>query len=436
MKNLSAAKIGLLTASSIVVANMIGTGVFTSLGFQVVDIPSVFALLMLWVCGGVIAFCGAVSYGELGTALPRSGGEYHLLSKVYHPAMGFLSGWISATIGFAAPTALAAVALGKYLVVVYPGLPVDHIAAGVVVLFAIIHMVSVGVGSFFQVFFTIIKIGVVLFFIVAGLLTEHPQNISVMPDTQAWSYMATAGFAVSLVYVSYAFTGWNAAIYVVGELKNPSRNLPLALLVSTVLVTVLYTLINYVFLLTVPMQELVGKIEVGFLAGTKLFQLQTANLLSIMIAVLMLSTVSAMVFVGARITQVMGEDYPVFQFLAKKSKNDTPVNSIIFQTIITLLFIYTSTFEEVMIYAGFTLALLTSVTVAGVFVLRYKQPNLPRPYKTWGYPYTPALFLLANTWITIFVLIDKPKESLIGLTLIVIGFIIFYLNQKMSSIRP
>jgi APA family basic amino acid/polyamine antiporter len=257
-----------------------------------------------------------------------------------------------------------------------------------------------------------------------------------MPDAQAWSYMATAGFAVSLVYVSYAFTGWNAAIYVVGELKNPSRNLPLALLVSTVLVTVLYTLINYVFLLTVPMQELVGKIEVGFLAGTKLFQLQTANLLSIMIAVLMLSTVSAMVFVGARITQVMGEDYPVFQFLAKKSKNDTPVNSIIFQTIITLLFIYTSTFEEVMIYAGFTLALLTSVTVAGVFVLRYKQPDLPRPYKTWGYPYTPALFLLANTWITIFVLIDKPKESLIGLTLIVIGFIIFYLNQKMSSIRP
>jgi len=126
----------------------------------------------------------------------------------------------------------------------------------------------------------------------------------------------------------------------------------------------------------------------------------------------------------------------VFQFLAKKSKNDTPVNSILFQTVITLLFIYTSTFEEVMIYAGFTLALLTSVTVAGVFVLRFKQPDLPRPYKTWGYPYTPALFLLANTWITIFVLIDKPKESLIGLTLIVIGFLIFYLNQKMSSLRP
>ncbi len=428
------AKIGLLTASSIVIANMIGTGVFTSLGFQVIEIQSVFALLMLWVLGGAIAFCGAVSYGELGTALPRSGGEYHLLSKVYHPAMGFLSGWISATIGFAAPTALAAVALGKYLAVVYPTFPVDHIAAGVVVFFAFIHITSVGIGSFFQVFFTIIKIGVVLFFIVAGLLTEHPQNISVMPDAQAWSFMATAGFAVSLVYVSYAFTGWNAAIYVVGELKNPSRNLPLALLLSTVLVTVLYTLINYVFLLTVPMQELAGKIEVGFLVGTKLFQLQTANLLSIMIAVLMLSTVSAMVFVGARITQVMGEDYLVFKFLAKKSKNDTPVNSIIFQTIITLLFIYTSTFEEVMIYAGFTLALLTSVTVAGVFVLRYKQPDLHRPYKTWGYPYTPALFLLANSWITIFVLIDKPKESLIGLTLIVFGFFIFYLNKKIDSI--
>jgi APA family basic amino acid/polyamine antiporter len=426
-------KISLLTAASIVVANMVGTGVFTSLGFQVMDIRSVFALLMLWAVGGVIAFCGALAYGELGTALPRSGGEYHLLSKIYHPVMGFMSGWVSATVGFAAPTAIAAVALARYTAAVFPALPINHLAAGVVIAFALVHAYSVALGSFFQVFFTVIKVAVTIFFIVAGFFVAIPQPISIAPGPDSWPVLLSAPFAISLVYVSYAYTGWNAAIYVVGELQKPSRNLPLALLLSTSFVMVLYVLVNYVFLYTVPMDELAGKIEIGFLAGEKIFQPAAANILSLMIAVLLLSTVSAMVFVGARITQVMGEDYKILQKLSLKSRNGIPVNALIFQTLVTLAFIYSSSFEQVMVYAGFTLALLTSVTVAGVYVLRWKQPGLHRPYKTSGYPVTPAIFLLANSWITAYVLIDRPIESLIGLGIIAAGLLVYFLNHRLTA---
>jgi basic amino acid/polyamine antiporter, APA family len=424
--------IGFHTAASIAIANMVGTGVFTSLGYQVVDIQSVFALIMLWIVGGIIALCGALSYGELGTALPRSGGEYHLLTAIYHPVMGFLSGWVSATAGFVAPTAIAAIALGKYTAVVYPAVPVEHLAAAVVVLFAIIHSISIRLGSYFQNFFTLIKIGVMLIFIFFGFTTHAPQSISLLPTISDWKVLISPPFAVSLVYVSYAYTGWNASIYVVGELRNPQKNLPKALFLSTLLVLILYALLNYVFLYTVPMAELAGKVEIGFLAGNKLFDASAANILSLLIAVLMVSTISAMIFVGARITQVMGEDYPVLHPLSLRTVRHTPVNAIIFQTIITLLFIYTSSFEQVIVYASFTLMLLTSLTVAGVYVLRWRRPNLPRPYKTWGYPFTPALFLLANTWIMIYVFIERPLESCIGLGIIAAGALIYFINSRMA----
>ena len=423
-------RIGVYTASSIAIANMVGTGVFTSLGFQVVEIQSVFSLLMLWVVGGLIALCGALSYGELGTALPRSGGEYHLLTAIYHPAIGFLSGWVSATAGFVAPTAIAAIALGKYTAVVFPGTPVEHLAAAVVVGFALIHALSIRWGSFFQNFFTLIKVGVIGIFLLFGFTTDAPQPITWLPRPGDWAPLFSPAFAVSLVYVSYAYTGWNASVYIVGELQNPQRNLPRALFLSTLLVMGLYTLLNYVFLYTVPMGELAGKVEIGFLAGSKLFGPRAANALSLMIAALMLSTVSAMIFVGARITQVMGEDYPILHKLSLRSRQHTPVNALIFQTIVTLLFIYTSSFEQVIVYAAFTLMLLTTLTVAGVYVLRWRQPLLPRPYKTWGYPITPAIFLLANVWIMGYVLLERPLESFIGLGIIGTGALVYFLNAR------
>ncbi len=425
--------VGLFTATSIVVANMVGTGVFTTLGLQVAGIKSIFALILLWVIGGVIALCGALSYGELGAALPRSGGEYHLLSEIYHPSIGFLSGWVSLTAGFAAPTAISAIALGEYTHAVYPSVPVSHTGAVSVVLITFVHAASIRWGNFLQNVSTIIKVAVVVLFIVLGFTVSNPQPISIVPEYSDWVALTTPFFAVSLVYVIYAYSGWNAAVYIVGEIENPQRNLPLALFIATILVIILYALLNYVFLLMVPLPELAGKVEVGFLAAERMLGPAAADALSLLIAVLMVSTISAMVFIGGRIGQVMGEDYQVLAKLAPRSKEYTPVNALVFQAIMILLFIYTSTFEQVMVYATILLIGMSSLTVAGVYVLRWRQPNLERPYQTWGYPITPALFLMANTFIMSYVVVERTLESLIGLGIMLIGIALYMVNRRWGS---
>jgi len=428
-------QIGLITASSLVIASMIGTGVFTSLGFQVVDIKSIFPLLMLWLVGGIVALCGALTYSELGAALPRSGGEYNLLSKIYHPSLGFLAGWVSATVGFAGPAALAAMALGSYLKTVFPGLPADHTAAIAVILFSLIHGSSIDIGSLFQNFFTLLKVALILVFLGAAFFVENPQDITILPQSGDWELLTSPYFAVSLVYVSYAYTGWNASIYIVGEIKNPRITLARSLLLGTMIVMVLYILLNFVFLYTVPLDALSGQVEVGFLSGTSLFGASGGKIMSLAIAVLLVSTVSAYIFLGPRITMVMGEDFAALKWLSVKNTKGIPVNSFYFQLMIALIFIYTSSFDQVLIYASFLLILITTLTVAGIFVLRIRQPNLPRPYKAWGYPFTPLIFLVVSVWTLTFVIIDKTFESLIGIGILITGLVIYFITDRKIRIK-
>jgi len=425
-------KIGLITAAAFVIASMIGTGVFTSLGFQVLYIESVFSILLLWVLGGVLALCGALSYGELGAALPRSGGEYHLLSTIYHPAVGFLSGWISSVLSFAAPAALASMAFASYLSVVYPMLPPEHLAALLVIVIGLIHLSSITIGALFHDFFTILKVIFIFIFIVAAFSISNATDHSLIPKTGDFSNLFSSGFAVSLVFVSYSYFGWNGAIYIVNELKNPNKHLPLSLFTGTILVLILYVSLNYAFLYSVPMAELAGQIEIGFLSASNIFGPVGADIMAVTISLLLVSTVSAFVYLGPRIAQVMGEDYYILRWLRKKSSKGVPVHAIIFQLAITLIFIYTATFEQVFIYTGFTISLMTSVTVFGVFVLRFRQPALTRPYRTWGYPVTPAIFLLVNGWILYYLLVERLLESIIGIAIVSLGIIFYFLNLKIS----
>src|SRR5437773_6902766 len=218
--------IGFVTASSIVIANIIGTGIFTSLGFQLADIQSGFPLLMLWIIGGVTALCGALCYGELSAALPRSGGEYHFLSQIYHPALGFMAGFVSATVGFAAPTALAALAFGKYLQGVLGfGSPV-LLSFAVVWVVALFHLKNLQVGSAFQNFSTLVKLLLIGALIAAGLFVHPKQPIDFLPAPGDTTLIFGASFAVALVYVMYSYSGWNAAVYVAGEIKQPEKNVP------------------------------------------------------------------------------------------------------------------------------------------------------------------------------------------------------------------
>lgn len=428
-------KISKYTAISIVIANMIGTGVFTSLGFQVVDIHSVFSILMLWIVGGFVALFGAFTYGELGAAYPRSGGEYNLLSEIYHPLLGFLSGWVSVTVGFAAPTTLAAIAFASYLQTVFPGIPINHTAAGLVVLFTIIHASSLRLAQVSHNLFTAFKILLIILFIFASYWAVNTQDISVLPKLSDISIIASPGFAVSLIYVSFAYAGWNAAIYVVGEIENAKKNLPVALLVGTVIVTLLYVPLNYVFLKTVAMDALAGQIEIGALSGINIFGETGGQIMALVIAFLLISTVSGHIFVGPRIMQVMGEDYKVLKFLKTKSKQNIPVAAFVVQLFLILLFLYTSTFEQIMVYSGFTLNLLSTLTVAGVFISRLKDKNIDRPYKTWGYPYTPIIFLIVSIWTLSYVFIERPVESLIGLTIAALGLVVYFYNIKFTRKR-
>ncbi len=425
--------IGFYTATALVIANMVGTGVFTSLGYQVFDTKTVFALLMLWIVGGVIAFCGAVSYSELGAAMPRSGGEYHYLSKIFHPAVGFLSGWISAIVGFGAPIAAAAMALGGYTHKVFPDLNEVYVGAVVVVLITLIHSFDTHHGAKFQRIFTGIKVLLIIVFIACGFMASDHQSISILPAEGSWKEIFSGAFAVSLIYVSYAYSGWNASAYVAGEINNPQRNLPRSILQGTFLVMILYVLLNFVFLYTTQIPEIIGQKEVGFFSANHIFGATGGNIMSLVISLLLISTISSMVLAGPRVTQMIGEDLPAIKFLATTNKKKVPYVAIIIQSAIALLLIFTSKFETVVTYLGFTLSLFTTLTVIGLFVLRVKEPNLERPYKTWGYPFTPIIFIALNIWVMYFLIHNKPEIAMYGFGTIFAGLIVYYIGQFIST---
>ena len=259
------------TATAIVIADMIGVGVFTSLGFQVKDITSGFSLLLLWVVGGIAALCGALCYGELGAMFPRSSGEYNFLARSYHPAFGFLAGWVSATVGFAAPIALAAMAFGEYFKAIVPGIPPLVPGLAVSWLVALIHLRGIRESSAFQNIWTVLKLVLIIGFLIAGFVFGSAQTISFVPSKTDLPQVVSAPFAISLVFVMYSYSGWNAAAYIVGEIREPYRSLPRALFTGTLIVAILYVGLNAVFLYTTPIDQMVGQIDVAVIAGRHIF---------------------------------------------------------------------------------------------------------------------------------------------------------------------
>ena len=413
---------------------MIGTGVFTSLGYQLVNIQSVFPLMMLWIVGGIVALCGTLVYSELGAALPRSGGEYHLLSRIIHPSIGFGAGIVSATVGFTAPAVLAAMALGSYLSAVIPGLDQTLIAAIVILGFHGLHMMSVTWGTKFQDGSTAIKIGLILIFIAFGLFMDAPQSISIWPKLGDGAVMLSSGFAVSLVWVSYAYTGWNSAVYVAGEIHDPKQNISRSMLMGTAFVMVLYILLNYVFLYSAPTDAMVGQVEVGYISGIRIFGKMGAKIIGIGISILLLSTVSSYVYIGPRIMQIMGEDHAFIGFLKEKNSDEIPLNAFWVQLGISFLFILKSSFEQVLMYAGISLIITTTLTVISLFILRINEPDLDRPYKVWAYPFTPMIYLIINCWILFYSFRESTFESMVGIGIITTSIALYYLIPILKKV--
>lgn len=419
------------SATAVIVANMIGTGVFASLGFQLLEIQSGFVILMLWTVGGLTALCGALSYAELGAAMPDGGGEYNFLSKIYHPMAGFVTGWVSTTIGFAAPVAVVAILFAGYFTSVYPIVGQEILAVGLIVVLTAIHITNHKNSGGFHQFMTLLKLLLVIGFSgFAYFMVDQPQDISFLPTLDDVDIVFSGSFAVTLIYVNYAYMGWNSATYISNELENPQRNLPKILLTGTLTVTVLYVILNFIFLYVAPIDEMVGVKEIGYIAAKHAFGPQGAAIMGIVLSIILISTVSAMTMAGPRAFQAIGKDYPLFKKLAVTNKNDIPVFAILLQSSLSILFVLTSSFQFILVFAGFTLGLSNFATVLGVLVLRKTQPNLNRPYKTWLYPITPLLYLCLMGWTLLYIIFDKPKEALMSLGVIVIGILMYFVSKR------
>ena len=429
-------RFGPFTATCVVVASVIGAGIFTTSGFIARDLADPVALLAVWVVGGMLALAGALSYSELGAAMPEAGGEYVYLRETYGPLVGFLSGWTSLFIGFSGAIAAVALAFAHYLAHFFPAVEPPR-PAGVAVAIALVwgltmvHTLGLGPGGLFQRVITVTNVAAILVLIVAGFWLGTGDTTHFRSSGQAmWG-----NFPVSLVFVMYAYSGWNAAAYLAGEIREPGRNLPLALLGGTLVVTALYLALNAFYLYALPIAEMAGVQAIAEKASVAAFGQVATHLVTATLLLALAGSASAMVLAGPRVYFAMAHDGVFPQGIAAvHSRFHTPVRAIFLQSAWSSVLIYFwASFERLVLYVGFTLVLFAALAVLAVPVLRFRRPDLPRPYRVPGYPAVPALFLLAAAWIAVFTLYDRPRESLLGLLTVAAGIPFYLLFRRFGT---
>lgn len=403
---------------------MVGTGVFTSLGFQVTEIPSGFPILLMWLLGGVISICGAVCYAELGAMLPRSGGEYHLIREAWHPLPGFLAGWVSITVGFAAPVAAAAVALGAYLAAI-TGLHPFWFSIPVVVVVTLIHLGSVHITGWFQVVVTTAKVLLIAILTVFAFLIGSNQGVSFLPVPGDVELIRSPAFATSLVFVMYAYAGWNGAAYIAGEIKDPEHNLPLSLILGTSIVTVLYVALNAAFLYSTPIDAMAGHPEVGLVAARSVFGERGGTWMGALISFGLISTISSMTWAGPRVSAMMGEDYRIFAWLSQRNRFGVPHWGILCQMMIVLALTCSMRFEQLIHYIQSILILSGMLTVLGMGWMRFRRPDLQRPWRVPFVIVPISVFTGMSIYMLYFQAQRKPFEVLMGVETLIAGAMVY-----------
>ncbi|MGV0947654.1 APC family permease [Empedobacter falsenii] len=422
-------KIGWKTAAALVISNMIGTGVFTSLGYQISDLKNTTSILLLWSIGGLLALIGAFIYSELASKFKQSGGDYIYLSRTFHPVFGYLSSWISLFVGFSAPISLAALAMGKYLNVF--GLDLGkEFAIAMILIVAVFQSFSLNLSSKFQNIFTILKVVFIIVLIALGLYFAPAVEPNAILFDSTWkNELLLPAFATSLVYVTFAYTGWNSASYIVEEIDQPKRNLPKALFIGVIFVTISYVLLNYVFLkhassASLAGQENVANISFGNLLGNNV------KWVSCFIALQLIATISGYLWIGSRLTQATARENKLWNFMAKENKNKIPVRAIWVHTTISILLIFSGDFEVIFTYTSFVLQILATLAVCTAFFIKQDQLTI---IKSKFFYVLPTIFLAFSLYICYFVLMQKPKESLFGLGIIALGIILFYFDKRIEK---
>ncbi|UCE07221.1 MAG: amino acid permease, partial [bacterium] len=404
---------------------------------------------------GLLTLAGALTYAELGAAFPEAGGQYVYLKHAYGPLVGFLFGWIVFLVYVTGGIAALAVGFAEYFSHFFPGLATDKflftaefsvfktsfqysfsygqiVAIIVIVVISIFNYIGVGLGKSIQNIFTVVKIGIVLIFIILGLLIGKgtPGEIFFQPEGFSFSQMVM-GFGIALVAVSWAFDGWNNVNFVAGEIKKPERNLPLSLILGTVGITILYFLVNVVYCYAMPVGEMIGVVKIAEKTTYILFGGTAAGLVSAAIMISILGSLNGSILTGPRVYYAMAKDKLFFKKVASvHPRFHTPAFAIVIQCIWSCMLALSGTFEQLITFVMVVSIMFWIAATAAVFALRKKYPNMPRPYKTWGYPIVPTLFIVVSTGILINALVEKPVESLAGLGITILGIPIYYLWNK------
>jgi basic amino acid/polyamine antiporter, APA family len=430
-------QIDVRTAASVVIASMMGAGIFTTSGFIARDTGSPSIMLALWVVGGAISLAGALSYAELGAAMPRAGGEYVYLRVAYGPAVAYLSGWTSFFIGFSGAISVALLGLAAYAGHFVPEIKDSPVAQKLVALAALwlltlVHLLRTPRGGAIQRILTGATVTGIALLVAAGFLAGRGSFANFVTSASAHG-----SATVSLIFVLYAYSGWNAASYIAGEISDPAANLPRALVAGTAMVTILYVSLNALYAYALPINAMSGQLAVAEKAAVAMFGGVAASAITILLMLAIAASASAMIMAGPRVYYAMAQDRTFARTLARVNPHSgVPANALIAQAAwSSMLIVFFGAFEPLVVYVGFALTAFTIAAVLSVIVLRLKRPDLPRPFRVPLYPYLPLAFISASSWIAIHTLVERPLESCLGIATVVAGLPIEYARRRMIRER-
>ncbi len=438
-------ELSLPSSAALVISNMIGAGIFTTTGFLAGDLGRPLLVLAIWIAGAAIALAGCVCYAELGVNLPCSGAEYAYLREAWGGSWGFLSGWSSFFAGFSAPIAAGVLAFSEYLGQIFPSLsttsslPRFHylhagraqlLSLGVIAGLAAINILGLRLAARLQNLLTVFKLIVLGAFLVLAFTVGHGswQHFG-MATARSSPHAVATQFAVSLIFVMFAYSGWNAAAYMTEEMKEPRHTLPRALALGTALVALIYLALNVAFIYALPLGSLRGVVAVGATAAGHLFGSRAGAFFSAIMAVALLSCVSAMSLVGPRVYYAMAQDGCFPQSAAQLHPRwQTPARAIVYQAGAAAIMVLTGTFEALIYYIGFTLILFGGMAVAGLLRLRHRAGWLRLRAVNWCYPAIPVAFVAASAWMLLWTMAVRPRNSLFGLLTVGGGWVWYRLH--------
>lgn len=429
--------LGVRDSALLTVGSILGTGIFLTTGDMARTLPHAELLLLVWLAGGLLTLAGALTFGELGALFPRAGGQYQYLKEGYGTLAGFLYGWAAFFVIFGGGVAAIAVGFAEYLGTFLPFLSGENVLAApfgengwtlsgrsVAAVVAIVVLTAVNAlglreGANVQNALTVLKLALVVGLGLVGFVAADrgADPAVLVPQTGL-----LAAFGVAMIGALWAYDGWNNAAMVAGEMRDPGRTLPRGLFIGTATITALYLLLNAFYLRALPMSEVAGAPRIAEGAAAAVFGSTGARFVSATIVLSAFGCLSANILAGARIYLAMARDGVFFRWLADVHPiRRVPARSLWLQAAVAVVFAVSGSYEQLYTYVTFAVVLFQAAAGAAIFVLRRARPELPRPYRAWGYPWVPMLFVLASLALVVNTLLERPLESLLGLAFLAVG---------------